>query len=275
MINNSRKNIDNNKVRAGAITAVIVLLLIVWMLTANINLTLDFSADRKWPPVDSSEIVFGGEFVKLGDFAQPTPKRSKTKSSEMQKQEEPSHEGTYMQNGGLPSAEEPETVSSELESPAKVTKKPEPKKTGPTKEELAERERIRKEKEQAQKSKQINSGMKNMFNRSEKGSNGKEGSPQGNSTIGATSGSPGYSLAGRTAEGWGRPSSAHGGTITIRVKVNRKGHVVSATYLSGSGSAAAQPSVRQSCIQAARQSRFSVDDNAPAEQTGTITWTFR
>lgn len=275
MTSNSRKHIDDNRVRAAAVTAVIVLLLLVWMLTANINLTLDFSADRKWPPVDSSEIVFGGEFVKLGDFAKPTPQRSKTRPSEMQNQEEPSHEGTDMQNVGMPSAEEPEIISSELESPVKVTQQPEPKKTGPTKEEIAERERIRKEKEQAQKSKQINSGMKNMFNKSGKSSDGKEGTPQGNATVGATSGSPGYSLTGRTAEGWGRPSSAHGGTITIRVKVNRKGHVVSATYLSGTGSAAAQPSVRQSCIQAAKQSRFSVDDNAPAEQTGTITWTFR
>ena len=275
MIKISRKHIDNNRLRAALVTAVVVILLLMWMLTANINLTLDFSADRKWPPADSSEIVFGGEFVKLGDFAQPAPQRSKTRPTEMQNQEEPSHEGTDLQNGGMPSAEEPETVSSEIESPAKVAKRTEPEKTGPTKEELAEKERIRKEKEQAQKSKRINSGMKNMFNKSGKSNDGKEGSPQGNSTTGVSNGSPGYSLTGRTAEGWGRPSSAHGGTITIRVKVNRKGHVVSATYLSGTGSAAAQPSVRQSCIQAAKQSKFSVDDNAPAEQTGTITWTFR
>lgn len=275
MSNNRRPAQDRNRITAAIVTAAVALLLLVWMLTATLDISLDFSADRKWPPVDSSEIVFGGEFVKLGDFAQPTQQRHQNRSTETQTETEPSHDGTDLQNSGLTSAEEPETVTSERQSPAKVTKKDEPKKTGPTKEELAEQERIRQEREQAQKSEKINSGMKNTFNKPGKTTDGKDGSPQGNSQTGSTSGSPGYSLKGRTAEGWGRPSSTHGGTITITVKVNRQGHVVSASYAGGTGSAAAQPSVRQSCIQAARQSRFSVDENAPAEQTGTITWTFR
>lgn len=275
-MNDIRKSIhDKNRMTAAAITAAVTLVLLIWMITTNLDISLDFTTDRKWPPVDSSEIVFGGEFVKLGDFSQPLRQNNRHTSSETQTTEEPSHDATDLQNSGPRSAEEPEIISSERTSPAKIEKKEKPEKTGPSKEELAERERIRQEREQAQKSKKINSGMKNTFNKPGKATDGKEGSPHGNSTIGSTSGSPGYSLKGRTAEGWGRPSSTHGGTITITVKVNRQGHVVSATYAGGTGSAAAQPSVRQSCIQAARQSRFSVDENAPAEQTGTITWTFR
>ena len=271
----SRKSIhDRSRMYAAAGTAVIILLS-AWMLTAHFRINLETINDRMWPPVDSSEIVFGGEFVKLGDMSSPSPQKSDTRASETQNIEEPSHEGTNMENAGLQSAETPDITTSEQPSPAKVEKKEKPQKTGPTKEELAERERIRREREQAQKSKRINSGMKNTFNKPGKNNNGTEGSPQGNSTQGATSGTPGYSLEGRTPQGWGRPSSSHGGTITIKVKVNRQGYVTEASYDSGKGPAAAQASVRNSCIQAARQSRFSVDMNAKAEQTGYITWTFR
>ncbi len=272
----SRKSItDRNSIYAAAATVAIVILLFAWMLTAHFRISLETLNERVWPPVDSSEIVFGGEFVKLGDMSAPSPQQSRTRATETQNQEEPSHEGTSLENAGAQSAEVPDMATSGQPSPAKIEKKEKPQKAGPTKEELAERERIRQEREQAQKSKRINSGIKNTFNKPGKSNNGTTGSQQGNSTQGATSGSPGYSLEGRTPQGWGRPSSPHGGTITIKVKVNRQGYVTEATYDSGKGPAAAQASVRNSCIQAARQSRFSVDMNAKAEQTGYITWTFR
>ncbi|MCM1022253.1 MAG: hypothetical protein NC343_07635 [Muribaculum sp.] len=274
-MNNRRSHSQNNESKTSLIaTIIIVLILLGWMLTSTLNITLT-QEETKLAHVDSSEIVFGGEFVKMGNFATPTRHSKSTTATETQNTEESAHEGTDLQNSGMSSAEQPEIVTSERQSPAKVDKKPQQQKTGPSKEELAERERIRREREQAQKSKLINSGMKNTFNKPGNTTTQIDGSPQGNSTVGISNGSPGFSLFGRTAEGWGKPSSAFGGTITIRVKVNRQGHVISATYAGGSGSAAAQQNVRQSCIQAARQSRFSVDENAPAEQSGTITWTFR
>ena len=115
------------------------------------------------------------------------------------------------------------------------------------------------------------------FGQSGTGNNGagSAGSPNGNATVGAVSGSPGFNLKGRTLADWHRPASAPLGTITIRVSVNRQGKVTSASYLSGTGAAAASQSARQSCIAAARQSQFSVDEDAPASQTGTITYNFK
>ena len=151
--------------------------------------------------------------------------------------------------------------------------KPKPAPTGPTKEELAERERVKREKERAEKQSKISDRLKSGFS-GKKGS-GKTGSPNGNSTTGAVSGMPGHNLKGRTAESWGRPSSTLSGTIRIRVSVNRQGRVVgNPTYVGGSGPAAANSATRRSCIEASRNSRFSVDLDAQAEQVGIITWNF-
>lgn len=261
--------------KAAAATAITVVLLLLWMLLADIDVSMLDDPARKWPPVDSSEIVFGGTFVRLGDLPRPMAQASRTKPAKSTSTEQPSHQGTDRTDAGERAAAAPDIVSSERPSPAKVTKKEPPAKTGPTKEELAERERIKREKEQAEKARRINSGMQGRFSKSQTSATANPGSPGGNSSTGALAGSPGYSLSGRTPEGWGRPASAHSGTIRIRVKVNRQGRVTEASYDGGTGSAAAQAGVRQSCLAAARQSRFSVDLNAPAEQTGYITWTFK
>lgn len=263
-----------DKAAAAVGTALVLTLLLVWIILARFSITITPPEDRRWPPVDSSEIVFGGEYVKLGDMplpqTQPNPQPASQESAP-----EPTHEGTDLADEGPAVAEEPALVASERPSPAKVQPKPKPQKQGPTKEELAERERIRRQNEQQAESRRISAGMKNSFNRRQNTS-GTSGSPSGNSDDGVLAGTPGYSLKGRTPEAWGPTRSTLSGTITIRVRVNRQGHVVGTpTYVGGSGPAAAQQSIRQTCIEAARRSRFSVDLDAPSEQVGTITWTFK
>lgn len=263
---------DKDRLTATAATSIILVLLLIGLMFGRFY--VDLSQEREWPPVDSSEIVFGGEFVKMGDL--PTPTQSTdTEVMPQSSADEAAHEGTDMENQGEAVLEDPSKITLEKESPAKEEAKPKLEKSGPTKEELAEQQRIKREKEQAAQRKKINSNIKNRFNKSSSKAKGKPGSTTGNSDNGVISGTPGYSLKGRTPEGWGYPSSTFDGTITIRVKVNRQGHVIEATYSSGTGAAAAQQSVRRSCIEAAKQSRFSVDLDAPAEQVGTITWTFK
>lgn len=266
------KHPDKDKLIAAAATSAVLILLLLGLMFGRF--AVDLTQDQKWPPVDSSEIVFGGEFVKMGDL--PTP--AEDNDAEMLPQssaEEATHDGTDMDNQGEAVPEDPNKVTLDQESPAKEEKKPELEKAGPTKEELAELERIKREKAQADQRKKISNSIKNRFNKSSAKAKGKSGSTNGNSDKGVVSGTPGYSLKGRTPEGWGYPSSTFDGTITIRVKVNRQGYVTEATYSSGTGVAAAQQSVRRSCIAAAKQSRFSVDLDAPVEQVGTITWTFK
>ncbi|MCM1503768.1 MAG: hypothetical protein NC127_01030 [Muribaculum sp.] len=263
---------DKDKLTATAATAIILVLLLAGLMFGRFS--VDLSQDREWPPVDSSEIVFGGEFVKMGDL--PTPAESANEEVMPQSAaDEPTHDGTDIDNQGEAVIEDPSKITVEQESPAKEEAKPKLEKTGPTKEELAEQARIKREQEQVAQRKKISSNIKNRFNKSSKQAKGKTGSTTGNSDNGVLSGTPGYSLKGRTPESWGYPSSTFDGTITIRVKVNRQGHVIDASYASGTGAAAAQQSVRLSCIAAAKKSRFSVDLDAPAEQIGTITWTFK
>lgn len=263
---------DKDKLTATATTSIILVLLLIGLMFGRFS--VDLSQEREWPPVDSSEIVFGGEFVKMGDL--PTPAQSADAEVMPQSSaDEATHDGTDMDNQGEAVLEDPSKITLEKESPAKEEAKPKLEKSGPTKEELAEQQRIKREKEQAAQRKKISSSIKNRFNKSSSKAKGKPGSTKGNSDNGVISGTPGYSLKGRTPEGWGYPSSTFDGTITIRVKVNRQGHVIEATYSGGTGAAAAQQSVRRSCIEAAKQSRFSVDLDAPAEQVGTITWTFK
>lgn len=107
-------------------------------------------------------------------------------------------------------------------------------------------------------------------------SESKPGSVDGNVSGkgGALAGQPGANVKGRTLAKWSSPSATSSGTITVAVRVDRKGRVTSATYHSGTGTVASSSAARRSCIQAALGSSFSVADDAPAEQTGQITYRF-
>lgn len=263
---------QKDRLIAGTCTAIILVLLTIVLTTLYYRTEINPLEERRWPPVDSSEIVFGGEYVKLGDI--PLPQEVQDNSPLPQDApSEPTVEGTDLDNGGEPAQEAPQLVSSAQESPMKVQEKPKPEKTGPTKEEIAERERIKREKEEAAKQAKIKDRLKSGFSSSSKGS-GKSGSPNGNSSTGALSGQPGHNLKGRTAESWGKPRSTLSGTIRVQVSVNRQGYVTDAAYAGGTGPAAANAGVRESCVNASRHSRFSVDLEATATQKGIITWRF-
>ena len=58
-----------------------------------------------------------------------------------------------------------------------------PEKTGPTKEELAEQARIKREKEEAEKQARIKNKMRTGFNNTKKAGKGESGPPNGNSNT--------------------------------------------------------------------------------------------
>lgn len=202
------------------------------------------------------EILFGGEYVMFGNN---TLRDSGYETS-------PTEPSTTPENNTAT-----ETITSEQESPMKISDAEQAESEQPSQEEIAIQEEEKKRKEAAER---INNRVK--FNDIENGSKSDgSGSTDGNSTTGVSSGTPGYNLKGRTAEKWGTPKSRSlSGKITIRVRVNRQGEVTSAEYAGGEGPAAANESMRQSCIGASLESRFSIDMDAPTEQTGTITWRF-
>lgn len=265
---------EKDRITAGAGTAIVVVLLLLGLMSWYCTVNPADLTDREWPPVDSSEIVFGGEYVRLGDMPLPTDQAASTPAPEVTT-ETPAVEGTELTDAGAAVAEAEPPVTTTHESPMKVNPKPKPEKTGPTKEELAEKERIKRQKEEEEKKARIKSQMQSGFNKRATGT-GTPGSPDGNSTdAGALSGAPGHTLTGRTAQSWGRPKSTVTGTVKVKVRVNRQGYVVGTPEIvGGTAPAASNAAVRQSCIEASRQSRFSVDLNAAAEQTGVITWKF-
>lgn len=257
------KRFDKNR----AIAMVLAILLHGCVVVVLVYSFLHYS----WPPKDQpipkeSEILFGGEYVMLGNVQHPASQEMDKVAPE-QTQSEATNESDDMKNSGE-AGENAQLVSTEHESPMKVKKTENPKKTGPTKAEIAEQERVKREKEESNK---IN---KRVAFKSSGSGEGKEGSPDGNSDIGARSGMPGYSLKGRTLEKWGRPTSNVDGKIVIEVWVDSRGRVVSAKYKSGTGSAATSATVRRSCEQASKSSRFSVSTETTTEQVGTITWRF-
>lgn len=258
---------SDSKNRLTAITGTVLFHAAILVALITAFMRYESVEDRQWPPVDSAEILFAGEYVVLGDV--PTQNEADAEEAPVeQSPENTASDSPDLKDEGTPGEPAP-IVSSQVESPAKVKEKPQPEKTGPSKEELARREREKQRREEAER---INERVK--FGGSGK-STGKSGSPDGNATAGALSGAPGHDLKGRTVARWGRPSSTLAGVVRIRVSVNKQGKVTGTpAYVGGSGPAAANMAVRQRCIQASRESQFSVALDGPATQTGVITWRF-
>ena len=243
----------------------------VLLLTLYLRYTPADQQERTWPPVDSSEVLFGGEYVMIGDTPEQAESSDAPAPSEVAEATPPAPLAEAVENTGTPAPTPAPVISSERPSPAKVVKETPTEPTGPTKAEIEAAERAKREEETRQK---IASQMKFGSAGAGASGQGKAGSPDGNSTTGVLSGTPGFNLKGRSLASWQTPPSAPLGTITVRVSVNRQGQVTDASYQSGTGAAAANTTARDNCVRAARASRFSVDSDAPAIQTGTITYRF-
>lgn len=268
------KETDNRRDKLIALVMTIAFHAIVFLLL--LSLYLRYSGfedpDRTWPPVDSSELLFGGEYVMVGDRPELAQNSQSPAPSSNDATEIPSSEVEALDNSGV-LAEPAPVMTSEQPSPHKVNPQPVPEQTGPSKAEIEAAERAKREQEQRQA---IANRVSNANFAGTGGTGqGNAGSPDGNADMGAVSGTPGHNLKGRSIAHYELPPKGPLGTITVRVSVNRDGEVTSASYLSGDGQAAASVKARNNCVAAARASRFSVDRNAPVSQTGTITYKFR
>lgn len=229
--------------------------------------------EKTWPPVDSAEILFGGEYVVMGDPRLTDPgdaAPAEAAAAEPSESPEP------------PAAAEP-PVSTDRPSPAKVEKNP--TNTGKkiaqthTASDDAEARRAAEEKKKAEERRRqdaasaaANSRVSGAFS----GSKGGGGQPNGNAQTGKMTGDVGANVRGRTLAKWSSATSTSTGTITVDVVVNRQGAVTSASYNPGKskGAAAANTAARQSCISAAKKCRFSVATDGPDSQRGTISFRF-
>lgn len=220
-------------------------------------------------PGGQGNSFYGGEYVMLGDAMRQA--RGPLTPEPQQAPSEPEPVASGAQSSALVTADEP--------SPMKVKPKEDSEKTEPTPEEIAEQKRKKAEEErrkaEQETRRRTNSKVQNAFGKAGSDDSGNAGTPDGNSDNGARSGAPGVSgLNGYTLANWGHPSSPVDGRVVIKVRVDANGKVVSATYSSGSGTAAANMSVRRRCEQASLQSSFSVPAGTTADAEGYITWRF-
>jgi len=274
---------DNRKGRLAA-------LLLTLLITAGTVLTLLYTGlHYEYPPRDGElltqlkqdSILFGGEFVMLGNTPQPTQSEevNQEEASEEAPDEaiEPAIEGDDMEDAGEPAKQTPPLVTSRDPSPMKVKEKPKeekPKPAGPAKTNTKPKEEKPKVKQSTETA--TNNRVRDAFGRGNSGSNsGKQGTASGNASHGALSGKPGIGgLDGYTLEFWGRPHSQWAGTVRVKVRVNNRGKVIQANAVGGSGEAYSHPEVRRSCEQESLKSQFSVPKSTTTEGVGIITWRF-
>lgn len=106
---------------------------------------------------------------------------------------------------------------------------------------------------------------------------GAQGSPNGNSAVGASHGSPGYGqydLGGRGIVGsLPRPSFDvnASGKVVVKITVNAQGQVIGEEITTGTNTT--NQVLRKAALEAARKARFSVAEGA-GNQQGTITYLF-
>lgn len=170
------------------------------------------------------------------------------------------------------------------------------------KQRLAEIARQKKEEDQrlalaaAEKRKvgEINNRAKNAFGGSGQGTadskstsqgvtfgTGNQGSPQGTANAekygagGGIGNGVSFSLDGRSAQSLPKPyyPGNEEGVVVVQVTVDKTGAVKKAEA-GVKGSNTADPDLIAAARKAALQARFNVDENAPALQTGTITYRF-
>ena len=267
---------------------IVALLLTLLWLVGTVLLMVYTHLHYEYPPKDmqaqlqQDSIMFGGEFVQLGnlpDLTESEEMTPETPAPSEEKADQPDVEGDDLDNAGEPQPKPTPkpTVTAKDESPMKVKEKPKeekPQKTGPAKSEKpdAKKDQVKRGQETTTTK---TDRVKDAFGKNSGSGSGKQGSPDGNADQGERRGQPGISgLLGYTAEYWGRPHSKWTGKVNVQVRVSPRGKVIEAHAVSGSGEAWAHPEVRRSCEQAARESAFSVPKNRTSEGIGTITWRF-
>ncbi len=164
----------------------------------------------------------------------------------------------------------------------------------------AEEEARRKEEEENRRIAEIENRTKDAFGKSSTGATGtgsQGGQSQGVSYPGGNQGSPGgdpgagsygtgsgtgsrgtgisYDLSGRTATSTPKPNypGREEGTVVVKITVDKNGRVTHAEA-GQRGSTTMNTELLEAARRAALQARFNVDNEAPAYQTGTITYRF-
>ncbi len=289
---------ENKERRYQLIAALLTLLITVGTLALLWYAELSF----KWPPEEGARtvaqqdsILYGGEFVQLGDldFLAEDEMAAPGSPDDLEQPSEPSTDGDAPEDNGNEAEQEKPKVTQEKPSPAKETKKEQPKEnktgTAPKKDEQKPEQKKKNDKATDNKKADNNNNNNKNNQKTDKGKpapdpaagkfgqqgsgGGRQGSKDGNSDTGAKTGvgSIGSGLAGYGPKSFPRPHGPESGTVIVRVRVKADGKVHSAEIAGGTIKNAAQ---RQECVNKALASQFSVPTNKTTEGVGTIVYKF-
>lgn len=173
--------------------------------------------------------------------------------------------GTDMTDAGN-SPEMPTLVSTSTPSEAKVTKPESPKPApGPTQEEI-----------EAQKAAAIRERMGRSTGLKTQTSDAGSGTAEsGQAAAGNNPGADGLGLDGRKRLNSPNPGIKNAtGKVKVRVRVNSAGDVTEVSFVSSSGFGTREREVRDACLSASRQLKYSPNPDKPS-QSGIITWNIR
>jgi len=292
---------EENRRKDSLWALLLTLLITVGTLLLLLRMSLHYQPtdEQNLTELAQDSILFGGEYVMLGNTMeniqdQLLEQQSSDESASPQQGDEPDIDADDMEDAGEANQKTPPLVTQKTESPHKVKeepkKEPEPKKSGPTKQndKVTEKPKAKSNNSEAKESKTqkttdqktntsnaTDNKVKNAFNNGKGNGGGQQGSPNGNATQGVLSGKPSIGgLVGYTLEHWAKPvpNSKWSGTVTVRVTVNPRGQVTKATATGATGALASHPEVRRACEQAALKSSFSVPKNTMTEGIGTVTY---
>lgn len=290
---------EENRRKDSLWALLLTLLITVGTLMVMLRLSMQYRPVTDQNPMELAQdsILFGGEYVMLGNTLENLQSDLMEESSEQsaspEEGDEPDIEADDMEDAGDVNQKTPPLITQKTESPHKVKeqpKEPEPKKSGPTKQndKVVDKPKAKNNNAEAKETKAKNSNetktstsnatnnrVKNAFGKGNGSGGGQQGSPNGNSKEGVLAGKPSIGgLVGYTLEHWAKPvpNSKWSGTVTVRVTVNPRGQVIKATATGATGALASHPEVRRACEQAALKSSFSVPKNTMTEGIGTVTY---
>lgn len=244
-----KKNYDS--VIAAAVTSLLAILILLFLLFGGMTFDPTQLTASPSPELAHDEELFiepevmrdlGEEYAPVQDEPAPTfkgePEQAETENSKL----------VVPGDNKRPAPPVEKPVSHKKESPVKATNPP----------------------KNSEEKKTVSSKMANKF----PGKNGSSSGSSGSSGAGGVGVGISGSVSGRTFKGCPKPSVElqNRVVVEVRVTINAKGRVTSATARSKSGKASG--TILRACERAALDARWSEDKNTPTAR-GTLTFTIK
>lgn len=258
-----------------ALLSTLVFAALTALVVSLLKLSYNPSEAPTWPPVDSAELLFAGEFVQVGDIPEPV-NPDHTATADNDGSDQPTADGEDMTEAGPVAPEPPATTVSKQPSPMKV-KEQKPAEPGASK--ANDKPAAEPKREQKQPERIPLKTVDFNKNKGKASNSGAAGSPDGNATQGALSGSVGYQMSGRSITVSAPSVSSkneklEGKRVVITIFANPEGRLIGTPTIDAKRTTVGDAIVRRRCLEKAAQAKVSPNPDAPKSQQGTIIFNF-